>query len=150
LATEVFFGEERQGVAGRLVSAQFSGSEPVFVAEIELPNDFEAALDARKFRELQRFPSIIRDIALIAPAQLSHNEILATINGANEPLLDAVELFDLFDGKDGGNIGAGRKSLAYSLTYLDKNRTLTSDEVSVAHDRIRERLKSELGVELRE
>ena len=48
------------------------------------------------------------------------------------------------------NIGAGRKSLAYSLTYLDKNRTLTSDEVSAAHDRIRERLKSELGVELRE
>ena len=48
------------------------------------------------------------------------------------------------------NLGAGRKSLAYSLTYLDKNRTLTSDEVSAAHDRIRERLKSQLGVELRE
>jgi len=48
------------------------------------------------------------------------------------------------------NIDAGRKSMAYSLTYLDKNRTLTSDEVSLAHDRIRERLKSELGAELRE
>ena len=47
-------------------------------------------------------------------------------------------------------LGAGRKSLAYSLTYRDKNRTLTHDEVNAAHDRIRERLKSELGVELRE
>ena len=150
LATEVFFGEERQGVAGQLVSAQSTGSVPVFVAEIDLPNAFEAAPVARKFRELQRFPSVTRDIALIAPARLSHDEILATINRAKEPLLDAVELFDLFGGKDAGNIGAGRKSLAYSLTYLDKNRTLTSDEVSVAHDRIRERLKSELGVELRE
>jgi phenylalanyl-tRNA synthetase beta chain len=150
LATEVFFGEERQGVAGQLVSAQSTDSAPVFVAEIDLPNAFEAAPVTRKFRELQRFPSVTRDIALFAPAGLRHEEILATINGAEEPLLDAVELFDLFDGKDAGNIGTGRKSLAYSLTYLDKNRTLTSDEVSAAHDRIRERLKSQLGVELRE
>jgi phenylalanyl-tRNA synthetase beta chain len=150
LATEVFIGENRQGVAGQLVSAQSTDRAPVFVAEIDLPNAFEAALVARKFRELRRFPSVTRDIALFAPARLRHEEILATIKGAEEPLLDAVELFDLFDGKDAGNISAGRKSLAYSLTYLDKNRTLTSDEVSAAHDRIRERLKSELGVELRE
>ena len=70
--------------------------------------------------------------------------------GQAMPLLATIELFDLFDGKSAENIGAGRKSLAYSLTYLDKNRTLTSDEVSAAHDRIRERLQSELGVELRE
>jgi phenylalanyl-tRNA synthetase beta chain len=61
-----------------------------------------------------------------------------------------VELFDLFSGASAETIGAGRKSLAYSLTYLDKNRTLTANEVSAAHDRIRERLRSELGVELRE
>ena len=70
--------------------------------------------------------------------------------GEAEPLLSAVTLFDLFDGKGAEQIGVGRKSLAYSLTYLDRNRTLTSDEVSAAHDRIRERLKGELGVELRE
>ena len=81
---------------------------------------------------------------------MSHEEILRAIESAREPLLATIELFDLFDGKGAENIGAGRKSLAYSLTYLDKNRTLTSDEVSAAHDRIRERLKSELGVELRE
>ena len=103
-----------------------------------------------QFRELQRFPSVSRDIALIAPERLSHEEILAAIKSAQEPLLATVELFDLFSGKDAENIGAGRKSLAYSLTYLDKNRTLTSDEVSAAHDRIRERLRTELGVELRE
>ena len=67
-----------------------------------------------------------------------------------EPLLAAVELVRSFSGNDAENIGAGRKSLAYSLTYRDKNRTLTPDEVSAAHDRIRERLKRELGVELRE
>jgi phenylalanyl-tRNA synthetase beta chain len=150
LATEIFFGDEKRGLGGQLVSAQSSASEPVFVAEVDLPNDFEATASARQFRELQRFPSIGRDIALIAPEDLSHDEILTAIKSANEPLLATVELFDLFSGKGAEHIGAGRKSLAYSLTYSDKNRTLTSDEVSAAHDRIRERLRSQLRVELRE
>ncbi len=150
LGAEVFLGEGRAGVAGQLVSAQSSASAPVFVAEIDLPNEFEASAGARQFRELQRFPAVGRDIALIAPESLSHDEILAAINEAKEPLLRAIELFDLFSGKDSAQIGAGRKSLAYSLTYSDKNRTLTSDEVSAAHDRIRERLRSQLSVELRE
>ncbi|MDQ3115741.1 MAG: phenylalanine--tRNA ligase subunit beta [Verrucomicrobiota bacterium] len=150
LATEVFFDNEDRGLGGQLVSAQSSASAPVFVAEVDLPNDFEATSSARQFRELQRFPSISRDIALIAPDALSHDEILAAIERANEPLLAAVELFDLFSGKGAEHIGAGRKSLAYSLTYSDKNRTLTSDEVSAAHDRIRERLRNQLSVELRE
>ena len=46
--------------------------------------------------------------------------------------------------------GAGRKSLAYTLTYREKTRTLTNDEITVVHAKIRERLQRELGVELRE
>ena len=150
LAVEVFLSAELAGLAGQLVSAQSSASAPVFVAEMDLPNDFEATAVARQFRELQRFPAVGRDIALIVQEGLSHDEILAAIKEAKEPLLRAVELFDLFSGKDSEQIGAGRKSLAYSLTYSDKNRTLTSDEVSAAHNRIRERLRNQLGVELRE
>ena len=87
---------------------------------------------------------------MIVPEALTHEEIYQTMFGW-EPLLAKIKLFDLgVRVHRVKNIGAGRKSLAYSLTYLDKNRTLTSDEVSAAHDRIRERLKSELGVELRE
>jgi phenylalanyl-tRNA synthetase beta chain len=149
LATQVLVAGQARGVAGQLSSAT-STRPPVFVAEIDLPNELEAAAGLRKFRELQRFPAISRDIALLAPETLRHEEILATIESAREPLLAQVELFDLFAGKGAENLGPGRKSLAYSLTYLDKNRTLTADEVSAAHDRIRERLQSELDVELRE
>jgi phenylalanyl-tRNA synthetase beta chain len=153
LAMEILTGDQRCGGAGQLASAQAAkaaGAAAVFVAELDLPNEFETVDGARKFREWQRFPSVSRDIALIAPQALTHGEILAAIQSVREPLLAAVELFDLFGGQSVENIGAGRKSLAYSLTYLDKNRTLTSNEVSAAHDRIRERLKSEPGVELRE
>ena len=150
LATEVDVGGITRGFAGQMASAQLPVNTAVFLAEIDLPNDMEIAADVRKFCELQRFPAVSRDIALIAPERLTHKEILAAIRGANEPLLAKVDLFDLFSGRGAENFGAGRKSLAYSLTYLDKNRTLNSDEVNAAHDRIRERLRSDLGVELRE
>jgi phenylalanyl-tRNA synthetase beta chain len=150
LGMEISAEGQRAGIAGQLASSEVGMSAPVFVAEIDLPNDLETADAARKFQELQRFPSISRDIALIAPVELGHVEIVAAIRRAKEPLLASVELFDLFSGKGAEAIGHGRKSLAYSLTYLDKNRTLTSEEVNVAHDRVRARLRSDLGVELRE
>lgn len=150
LGIEVSLNEKRLGIAGQLLSMQSRANGPVFVAEMDLPNEIGISQGTPKFHELQRFPSVSRDIALIAPEELSHAEILAVIKGAREALLAAVELFDLFSGEGAENIGAGRKSLAYSLTYQDKNRTLTSEDVSAAHARVRERLKSELGVELRE
>ncbi|MGI8891508.1 MAG: phenylalanine--tRNA ligase subunit beta [Chthoniobacterales bacterium] len=150
LATEVLVDGKTRGFAGQLVSGLATANAPIFVAEIDLPNDQEISAQARKFGELQRFPSVKRDIALFAPEQLSHDKIVAVIESAREPLLATVELFDLFSGKNAETNGAGRKSLAYSLTYLDKNRTLSSEEVSAAHDRIRARLKNEFGVELRE
>src|SRR5205823_15004293 len=53
-------------------------------------------------------------------------------------------------GKEAASLGAGKKSLAYTLTYRDKTRTLTNDEITVVHAKVRERLQRELGVELRE
>ncbi len=153
LGTEIFSGARRLGWAGQLSSAHATkagATSPVFLAELDLPNELESALRPRRFQELQRFPAVVRDIALLAPEALSHAEILAAITDAQEPLLGEVALFDLFSGKGAEHLGAGRKSLAYTLTYRDKNRTLTHDEVNAAHDRVRERLKSELGVELRE
>jgi phenylalanyl-tRNA synthetase beta chain len=153
LGTEVFSGPARRGVAGQLSSTQAvkaAATAAVFVAEIDLPNEFETTLESRKFRELQRFPSVTRDIAMLVPEKLTHREILAMIQSADEPLLAEAELFDLFCGQAATVPGGGQKSLAYSLTYRDKKRTLTHDEANAAHDRIRERLKRELGVGLRE
>jgi phenylalanyl-tRNA synthetase beta chain len=153
LAVEVFSAEQRLGMAGQLSSAQAAktgAATAIFIGELDLPNELETFLRTRRFREVQRFPSVIRDIAFFAPATLTHAEIVAAIKGAAEPLLGEVALFDLFAAATSETGDAERKSLAYSLTYRDKNRTLTHDEVNAAHDRIRERLKSELGVELRE
>jgi phenylalanyl-tRNA synthetase beta chain len=87
---------------------------------------------------------------MIVPEKLTHAEILRTIEEPREALLESVQLFDLFEGRREPTAGTSRKSLAYRLTYRDKNRTLTNEEVIVVHAKIRERLKRELGVTLRE
>ncbi len=142
LAAEVVSDDKAIGFAGRLAGAA------VFVAEVDLGS--LASAEGSKFQGIDRYPAVARDIAMIVPEALSHLEIESAIRSANEPLLADVHLFDLFSGKEAESIGAGRKSLAYTLTYRDPNRTLTNDEVSVVHSRLRERLKSELGAELRE
>jgi phenylalanyl-tRNA synthetase beta chain len=154
LATEVFLGEKAIGILGQLAMRHASdlGTEhSVFVAELNLDLIATAERDSvTTFREVEKFPAITRDIAMILPETTSHDEIVRVIERAKEPLLERVELFDLFGGKQAESFGAARKSLAYSLTYRDKNRTLTNEEVTVVHARIRERLQRELAAELRE
>jgi phenylalanyl-tRNA synthetase beta chain len=152
LAAEIWRNDERIGFAGQVASERtktIGATHPVLFAELNI--DAVAHLGSgQTFREIEKFPAITRDIAMIVPENLSHEKILATMSGANEPLLTSIELFDVFSGKEAAGFGAGKKSLAYALTYRDKTRTLTNDEITVVHAKIRERLQRELGVELRE
>jgi phenylalanyl-tRNA synthetase beta chain len=150
LAVEIFANEHRIGFAGQISSEQMKAigsTYPVWFAEINL----EAHTASRAtYRELDKFPAVTRDIAMIVPENLAHEKIVATIMSAKEPLLASVELFDVFGGEQAKNFGAEKKSMAYALTYRDKTRTLTNEEITVVHAKIRERLQRELGVELRE
>jgi len=146
LAVEVWSGDQLIGFGGQLSASKSSAPGSVLVAELHADLLLVRGEPAKKFRELDRFPSITRDIAIIVPDEISHEKILRTIQEPREPLLESVDLFDLF----AEEVGATQKSLAYRLTYRDRSRTLTSDEVNEVHARIRERLKRELGVTLRE
>jgi phenylalanyl-tRNA synthetase beta chain len=146
LAIEVWSGDQLIGFGGQLSASKSSAPGSVLVAELNADPLLAKAESAKKFRELDRFPSVTRDIAMIVPDEISHENIVRTIQGPRESLLERVELFDLFTEQ----VGAAEKSLAYRLTYRDRSRTLTSDEVNEVHARIRERLKRELGVTLRE
>ena len=153
LSADVLSGSDVIGFFGQLASvhaATTGAVASVFVAEIEIRSGMMAAAGAKSFREIEKFPAITRDIAMIVPEELSHGKIMATIAEVREPLLARVELFDVFGGKEAAGFGAGKKSLAYTLTYRDKTRTLTNDEITVVHAKVRERLQRELGVELRE
>jgi phenylalanyl-tRNA synthetase beta chain len=150
LAVEAWSGDQRVGFGGQLLAGKSSASSSVLVAELNADLLLHKGGLAKKFRELGRYPAITRDIAMIVPEKLTHTEILRVIENASEPLLESVQLFDLFEGAERTAPTGSGKSLAYRLTYRAKNRTLTNEEVTAAHAKIRERLKRELGVTLRE
>jgi len=149
LAVEVWSSDQQVGLGGQLSTSKSSALGPVLLAEVNLDR-LPTRESPKKFRELDRYPAITRDIAMIVPEKLTHAEVLRVIQEPSEPLLESVQLFDLFTTKEGTAPPASGKSLAYRLTYRAKNRTLTNEEVTAAHAKIRERLKRELEVELRE
>jgi phenylalanyl-tRNA synthetase beta chain len=153
VAMEIRFQDKVLGLAGQLTgsrAAELDAKGTVLVAELNWEPIFAFASAPRAFHEIEKFPSIRRDIAMVVPETIAHEQIIDVIKNPPEPLLQSVELFDLFSGTESNSLGAARKSLAYRLTYRDKNRTLTTEEVTVVHGRIRGRLQSELGAELRE
>jgi phenylalanyl-tRNA synthetase beta chain len=143
------------GSAGQLWPADaraLDATAPVVFAEIDLRalTSAEGSSAARRYTEIPRFPSVTRDIAMLAPLNLAHAQIEAALRRANEPLLASVELFDVFSDPTGAKIPADQRSLAYSLTYRSPERTLTADEVNSAHAKLKQRLTAECGVALRE
>jgi phenylalanyl-tRNA synthetase beta chain len=152
LGVQIIFQDQVIGWAGQLsgLVAAKADAGTVFVAEFVDSAATQMRDASKKYSEFGRFPEMIRDIAMIVPETITHENVYAAILSEPEPLLESVKLFDVFSGKDAEHIGSERKSLAYTLTYRDKSRTLTTDEVNAAHGRIRERLQSKLGAELRE
>jgi phenylalanyl-tRNA synthetase beta chain len=153
LAVDIVADNDLIGLAGQLsnsLSSKVDASGAVLVAEVSLDFPESSRGSHATFREFGKFPAVTRDIAMIVPEALTHEEIINEISRANEPLLENVEFFDVFTGQEAVHLGPGKKSLAYTLTYRDRNRTLTNEEVTEVHARIRERLQRELGVTLRE
>ncbi len=99
------------------------------------------------YRALSQFPAVSRDVAFVADAGLEHATVTEFIRRAGLKHLESVELFDIFT--DDKVLGAGRKSMAYKLTFRHAERTLTDAEVNAAFDKLRARLERELKVELR-
>ena len=99
---------------------------------------------------LPRFPAITRDIALLADLDLPHARIAEAVSSAHEPLLVSAVPFDYFVDPSGVKLPAGKKSVAYSLTYRAEDRTLTNEEVNAAHARVKQKLSDALAVQFRE
>lgn len=119
---------------------------PVLAAEIDLAA-LETCLPERfTVRPVPRFPSVHQDIALVVDENLPADQVQAAIAQAGGQLLSDVRLFDVFRG---AQIGAGKKSLAYTLTFTAGDRTLTDEQVAKVQARIVRSLETTLGARLR-
>jgi phenylalanyl-tRNA synthetase beta chain len=138
------------GCAGQLWPAkarELDITTPLVAVEIELPSP---RTSMKTYAEIAKYPAVTRDIALVAPQGISHAQVEGVLQRLKEPLLASVELFDVFTDATGQKLAADQKSMAYSLTYRAKDRTLTVEEVNAEHTRLKEFLKAELNVTFRE
>jgi phenylalanyl-tRNA synthetase beta chain len=92
------------------------------------------------------FPPVLEDLAIVVDESAPAASVEEVIRQAGGPLLAEVRLFDLYRG---GAIGAGKKSLAYGLTYQAADRTLTDTEVAALRKTIVRALAEKLGAQLR-
>jgi phenylalanyl-tRNA synthetase beta chain len=121
--------------------------DPVGLMEFRLDPFLKHAFQTPTTTILPVYPSVTRDIALKVPLKIRHTDILKTIWKNSPKELTSVVLFDIYTGKE---IGAGFKSMAYSLTYQSSDRTMTDDEVNWLHNAVKTKLKNDLMVEIRE
>jgi len=98
------------------------------------------------FEEITKFPAVSRDMALLVDEATTHAEILDAINAAKVKTLIKTELFDLYEGD---NLPAGKKSMAYSLTFQNRAQTMTDEEILSAMTKIERQLTEKLQVEIR-
>jgi phenylalanyl-tRNA synthetase beta chain len=98
------------------------------------------------FRELPRFPAVVRDVAIMAEADFASDRVLRFVRERGDELVEEIVLFDQYTGAP---IPAGRKSLAYSISYRAADRTLTDEEVNRVHGELTAALSRALPVELR-
>ena len=136
------FGELHPSVADKYGLQE----QRVLAAEL----DFEAILAAVPARyayvPVPRFPAALRDIAVIVDEATSAERIVQEIRAAGGALVHDLRLFDVYRGE---SIAAGKKSLAYALTYQADDRTLTDKEVDKLHKKIEDRLKHVLKAQIR-
>lgn len=111
---------------------------PILIAELDLDVLLAAGGEGRIMKSISRFPPVSQDIALVLDEDVPASNVRAAILEAGGELLADVALFDLYRGEQ---VGAGKKSLAYALTYQAIDRTLTDAEVAQVQSRIVDALR---------
>ena len=135
------------GVVGELhpkVSQAFEIPEAAYLFEISLTVLLPHTLEHKMFQPISLFPTIVRDIALVVDAGVTHQRVKDIIEGF--PLVKQVTIFDVYSGEQ---VPPGKKSLAYSITFQSPTHTLTDEEVNQVQQEILDKLTGELGATLR-
>jgi len=123
-------------------------STPCAVFELDLTKFISYGFSPRETIEIPpRFPAVRRDVALVLERDLPAETVIRTVREAASPLLESVEVFDVYEGQ---GIAPGRKSVALACRYRAKDRTLTDEEVNRVHTAVVEQARTRLGAELRQ
>lgn len=145
---EIRIAGENVGIFGELhplIAERSRFSAPVLAASIDLERllGFSGRFDVEP---VPAYPPVLEDLAIVVDETVTGEEIEAVIRKAGKDLIAGLRLFDLYRG---GQVGSGKKSLAYSIVYQAPDRTLTDKDVGKIRHKIITLLERELGAELR-
>lgn len=147
-SSSIFLSGNNVGWIGELnpkISIAFEVTEPIYVAEINLDRLFALIPKEIRYKELPKFPSTRRDVSVLVPIDRKAREVELIIREVGGNIVEEVKLFDFYQGPQ---IPQGYKSLAFSITYRAKDRTLRDEEVEEIHLKVRKKLE-EAGFKVR-
>ena len=119
----------------------------IYCCEIMFDTIVRYASTDTVYMPLPKYPSTSRDIALLVDEDMEVGRIERVITENGGDILESVKLFDVYRGKQ---VEEGKKSVAFALTYRDRDRTLTDEDVAGVHNKVLEALKEQLNAVLRE
>ncbi|MDD5017753.1 MAG: phenylalanine--tRNA ligase subunit beta [Eubacteriales bacterium] len=146
----VYAGGEKIGELGEIhpdVSEAYEIGRRVYVAELSLHAICAASDNIVKYEPLPKFPAAERDLALTVENSVPAAGLLECIEKNAGPYFESAALFDVYKG---GQIGEGKKSLAFSIVFRAKDRTLLDEEANAARDLIVEAAGMQFGAKIRE
>ena len=118
----------------------------VYVAEVNITKLTKYSKSNKKYVEVPKFPAVERDIAIIVDEKVEVGQIEKIITKKSKKWLEEAKLFDIYRNE---KIGENKKSVAYSLIFRDKNKTLSDQEINTTMESIIKELEKTLGAELR-
>jgi phenylalanyl-tRNA synthetase beta chain len=144
---EVIIDGRRIGLVGQLhprVAAHFDIKQEVVAFELELDALLPHVSETVHYRPVSPYPSVEEDIAVIVDEDVAAARVIGLIRESR--LVRSITIFDVYTG---AQVGKGKKSLAFSISFQSDEKTLSDAEVAKERARIVDRLRRELGSELR-
>ncbi len=148
-SAEISANGKNIGTIGRLndeIAQSYKFKQAVYLAEIDLQTLLGENQAAIFYRPLPVYPSVVRDVSLIAKRSLAFAEIKGAIEKENFQLLKKVDFVDVYEGK---GISDNERSITIRLEYRSDERTLLEEEVETVHERILSKLGEDLGAKQR-
>lgn len=142
--------QKELGYVGELhpqVAANYGIGTKAYVAVLDIATMVEEAEMVRVYKALPKYPAVTRDIAMVVPDEITVKEIERVITENAGGYLESVQLFDVYRGEQ---VGAGMKSVAYSIMFRAADRTLVDQEVNAAMEGIFSALSNQLDAQLRD
>ncbi|MGF0019066.1 phenylalanine--tRNA ligase subunit beta [Sporofaciens sp. SGI.106] len=127
------------------VADTYGIGEKAYIAVLDMPEIVERATFERKYEGIAKFPAVTRDISMVVPKEIMVGQIEEVIEKKGGAYLESYALFDLYEG---AQIKSGFKSVAYSIVFRAKDKTLAEADITQAMDKILKALE-EMGIELR-